>query len=46
LAVRDHIVVGRTLPLPHSSTHGKRCTCPTKANKKLRFIKQNHAEIA
>src|SRR5436190_17368342 len=46
LAVRDHIVVLRALRLPHSSTHGKRCTCPTTANKKMRFIKQNHAEIA
>src|SRR4029077_16286422 len=38
LAVRDHIVVGQTLRLPHSSTHGKRCACPTTANKKMRFI--------
>ena len=44
--VRNHIFVGRALRLPFSSTHGKRCACPTTANKKLRFIKQNHAEIA
>jgi len=43
LAVRDHIVVGRTVRLPHSSTHGKvaaATVCPTTANKKMRFIKQ------
>ena len=27
-------------------THGNAMRCPAKANKKLRFIKQNHAEIA
>jgi hypothetical protein len=40
------IFVGRALRLPFSSNHGKRSACPTTANKKLRFIKQKHAEIA
>jgi hypothetical protein len=47
--VRHHIFVGRALRLPFSSTHGKvaaATACPTTANKKLRFITQNHAEIA
>src|SRR5207253_7285092 len=37
---RNHIFVERALRLPHSSNHGKRCACPTTANKNTRFIKQ------